>query len=142
MTEKDDILKDDTLEDLFRNFDPELNDDAVFMSQLNRRLEAIEYLKAVQDRQLRRYRYAIVAAFTLGIVCGSGLFYFLLQHPVHVGSLSFDTQLPLLATLAENSNLILLSLIALLISYAFIAVMNLLQEIWQQKPDNKMILTD
>ena len=134
--------KDDTLKDLFWNFDPELNDDAVFMSQLNRRLEAIEYLKALQDLQLRRYRYAIVAAFALGIVCGSGLFYFLLQHPVTVGSLSFDTQLPLLATLAENSNLILLSLIALLISYALISVMNLLQEIWQQSPKSKVILTD
>ena len=134
--------KDDTLKDLFRNFDPELNDDAAFMSQLNRRLEAIEYLKALQDLQLRRYRYAIVAAFALGIVCGSGLFYFLLQHPVTVGSLSFDTQLPLLATLAENSNLILLSLIALLMAYAFIAVINLLQEIWEQGAHRKTILTD
>lgn len=134
--------KDDTLKDLFRNFDPELNDDAVFMSQLNRRLEAIEYLKALQDRQLRRYRYAIVAAFALGIVCGSGLFYFLWQHPVTVGSPSFDTQLPLLTTLAKNSNLILLSLTALLISYALISVGNLLQDIWQQNAERKAIVTN
>ena len=134
--------KDDTLKDLFRNFDPELNDDAIFMTYLNRRLEAIEYLKALQDRQLRHYRYAIIVAFAVGIVCGCGLFYFLLQHPVTVGSLSFDTQLPLLITLAENSNLILLSLIALLISYALISVSNLLQEIWQQSPKSKAIVTN
>ena len=134
--------KDDTLKDLFRNFNPELNDDAVFMSQFNRRLEAIEYLKAIQDRQLRHYRYTIIMAFALGIVCGSGLFYVLLQHPVTIPSLTFDTQIPLLSMLAENSNLILLSIIALLISYALISVINLLQKLWKLDAHNKAIVTD
>ena len=134
--------RDDTLKDLFRNFNPELNDDVVFMSQLNRRLEAIEYLKAIQDRQLRHYQYAIIVAFALGIVLGSGLFYFLLLHPFTMPSLSFGTQIPLLSMLAENSNLILLSIIALLISYALISVINLLQKIWKQDTHNKAILMD
>ena len=121
--------KDDTLKELFRNFDPKLTDDTDFMTQLNRRLEAVEYLKAIQDRQLRRYRYAIVAAFAVGIGCGSGLFYFLLKHPVIVPPLSFNIPIPLLATLVENSNMILLSMLALLISYAIISTANLLQKV-------------
>ena len=121
--------KDDTLKELFRKFDPELKDDATFMTQLNRRLEAVEYLKTIQDRQLRHYRYAIVAAFAMGIGCGSGLFYFLLKHPVTIPPLSFNIQIPLLATLVENSNMILLSMLALLISYAIISTVNLLQKV-------------
>lgn len=134
--------KDDTLKDLFRDFNPELNDDAAFMSQLNRRLEAIEHLKALQDRQLHRYRYAFVAVFALGIVCGGGIFYCLLQHPVNVPPLALDTHIPLFTMLVEYSNLVLLTIISLLISYAIISVINLLQEIWQQNSDSKVILTD
>lgn len=131
------IEKDDTLKDLFGNFNPELNDDTVFMSRLNRRLEAIEYLKAIQDRQLRRYRYVVIVAFLLGIVSGSALFYFFLQHPVTVPSLSVDTQIPLLAMLAENSNMMLLSIIALLMTYAFISVISQVQELWEQRAHRK-----
>ena len=121
--------KEKTLEDIFRNFDPELNDNEVFMRKLNRKLEAVEYLKAVQDRQLRRYKYAVIAAFVTGIISGGGLFAFILKHPDAIPSIAFKTSIPVLDLLVENSYMLFLSIIALLMSYAIISIVNLMQEV-------------
>ena len=123
--------KDDTLEKLFKDFEPRLKDDDVFMRNLNRRLEAVEYLKEVQDRQLRRYKQVMLAVFVLAIVCGGLLFYFITQYADALPSLSFETSIPVLSFLAENSYIMLLSAIVLLLSYAVVSVVNLVQELWR-----------
>lgn len=123
--------KDDTLEELFRGFEPGLKDDDTFMRNLNRRLEAVEYLKAVQDRQLRRYKQVMLVVFVIGIVCGGFLFYFITQHADTITLMSLDTANPVFSFVAENSYMILLSAIVLMVSYAVVSVMNLTQELWR-----------
>ena len=121
--------KDNTLEELFQGFEPRLKDDDVFMRDLNRRLEAVEYLKVVQDRQLRRYKRMMLVVFVLGIVSGGFLFYFITEHADAIPSLPLDTTIPLFSFLVENSYMMLLSVIVLLMSLAAISVMNLTQEL-------------
>ena len=123
--------KDDTLEELFRDFEPRLKDDDTFMRNLNRRLEAVEYLKAVQDRQLRRYKLVMLVVFALGIVCGGFLFYLITEHADAIPSLPLDTTIPVFSFIAENNSMMLLTVIVLLMSYAVVSVMNLVQELWR-----------
>ena len=123
--------KDDTLEELFQNFEPRLKDDDVFMRNLNRRLEAVEYLKEVQGRQLRRYKRVMLVVFVLGIVSGGLLFYFIKEYADTIPSLPLDTTIPLFSFLVENSYMFLLAGIVLLMSFAVISVMNLTQELRQ-----------
>ena len=121
--------KDDTLDELFQNFYPRLKEDDAFMQNLNRRLEAVEYLKAMQDHQLRRYKLIMLMVFALGIMCGGLLFYFITQHADVFPALPLVSSIPILSFLAENSYLILLSAIVLMICYAVVSVMNLTQEL-------------
>ena len=125
--------KDNTLEDIFQNFNPELNDNDAFMQRLNRKLEAIEYLKQVQESQIRRYRYAVLAAFVMGIIGGGSLFTFMLYHPEAISMFTFKTDLPILSFIVENSYPFLLSFIALLMSFAIISTVNLLQELMNRR---------
>ena len=122
---------DDTLEELFRNFEPRLKDDDTFMRNLNHRLEAVEYLKAVQDRQLRRYKLVMLIVFVLGIVCGGFLFYFITEYADAIPSLPLDTTIPVFSFVVENSYMMLLAVIVLMMSYAVVSVMNLIQELWR-----------
>ena len=121
--------KDETLEELFQGFEPRLKDDDAFMRNLNRRLEAVEYLKMVQDRQLRRYRQVMLVVFILGIVCGGFLFYFITEYADAIPSLPLETTIPVLSFLVENSYMILLSIIVLMMSFAVVSVMNLTQDL-------------
>ena len=125
--------KDNTLEELFRNFEPQLNDDDKFMREFNHRLQAVEYLKRVQDRQLHRYKLMAMVAFVIGIMCGGVHFHFVMQNADTIASLPLDTTVPMLAFLVENGTLILLSLIVLMICYALVRIMNIAQELMLNK---------
>lgn len=125
--------KDKTLEDIFQNFNPELNDNDAFMQRLNRKLEAIEYLKQVQERQIRRYRYAVLVAFVIGIIGGGSLFTFMLYHPEALSMFTFKTDLPVLSFIVENSYLLFLSFIVMLMSFAIISIINLMQELMNRR---------
>ncbi|MBR3115572.1 MAG: hypothetical protein IKH47_07345, partial [Bacteroidaceae bacterium] len=59
--------KDKMIEELFADFHPELNDNGRFMASLNRKLDAIEYIKKMQEAQLRRYRLVIMVTLGLAI---------------------------------------------------------------------------
>ena len=60
--------KDDTLAQLFNDFSPEFNDKTDFMDRLNHKLDAVEFIKQRQEKQLRLYRYGLLAAFALGMI--------------------------------------------------------------------------
>ena len=46
--------KDKALEELFLAYKPKLNDSDAFMASLNRRLDAVEYIRQKQETTLRR----------------------------------------------------------------------------------------
>ena len=120
--------KDKMIEALFADFKPELNDNDKFMASLNRKLDAVECIKKMQEAQLRRYRLAIIVALGLAIVAGLALFFVINALPEGVKLFSFDTNWVPLAFIEQNSRMITLIVIALLIGWGIIAISNTIQK--------------
>ena len=112
--------KEDELQQLFQDFHPELSSNRLFMKQLNRKLDAVEYIKQVQDRQIRRYRYAVLAAFFSGVVCCAVLFAVVWSMPDTAPLVDLGSELKFLVFWEEHSRMLVLTLIALLMSFCII----------------------
>ena len=65
--------KDKALEELFLAQKPQFDDSEAFIESLNKRLDAVEYIKQHQEAAIRRYKMALVAAFVVGIISGAGV---------------------------------------------------------------------
>ena len=119
----------DTLQELFNGYTPDLGQDDLFMQRLEKKLEAVEYIKQMQDRQLRRYRCAIIAAFLMGVIVSGGLLVFILNNPIGQPTFSFGIHsLPFLF-LEQNSRMISLTGLSLLMGIAIIVIVNMWQEL-------------
>ena len=119
----------DTLQELFNGFTPDLGQEDLFMQRLEKKLEAVEYIKQMQDRQLRRYRYAIIAAFVMGVTVSGGVFVYILDNPIGQPTFSFGIHsLPFLF-LEQNSRMISLTGLSLLMGIAIIVIVNMWQEL-------------
>ncbi len=128
--------KDKKLENIFADFQPELGDNADFMASLNRKLDAVEYIKKVQDAQIRRYKYAVVAALVLGIISGGVLFAFIVAMPDMTPLFSFDTQLMPLIFIQQHSRTLSLILIALIMSFGIVTLLSLIQKLREETQPN------
>lgn len=119
----------DTLQELFNGYTPNLGQEDLFMQRLEKKLQAVEYIKQMQDRQLRRYRYAIIAAFLMGVIVSGGLFVYILDNPIGQPTFSFGIHsLPFLF-LEQNSRMISLTGLSLLMGIAIIVIVNMWQEL-------------
>lgn len=119
----------DTLQELFNGFTPDLGQEDLFMQRLEKKLQAVEYIKQMQDRQLRRYRYAIIAAFVMGVAVSGGVFVYILDNPIGQPTFSFGIHsLPFLF-LEQNSRMISLTGLSLLMGIAIIVIVNMWQEL-------------
>ena len=119
----------DTLQELFNGYTPDLGQEDLFMQRLEKKLEAVEYIKQMQDRQLRRYRCAIIAAFLMGVIVSGGLLVFILNNPIGQPTFSFGIHsLPFLF-LEQNSRMISLTGLSLLMGIAIIVIVNMWQEL-------------
>ena len=72
--------KDKELEELFLAKQPHFDDNEDFMASLNKRLDAVEYVKQHQEATIRRYKWAMVAAFVVGIISGAITIAFVLSY--------------------------------------------------------------
>lgn len=73
--------KDDTLKQLFEDFAPELNPDKDFMQRLQRKLDAVEFIRQRQKAQMRIYHYGMLATFAFGLIIGGILFTVVMAWP-------------------------------------------------------------
>lgn len=73
--------RNDELKKIFDGFNPTLGSSRLFMEKLERRLAAVEYIKQMHDREVRRYKLAMLAAFAAGILLGGGAIALILTHP-------------------------------------------------------------
>ncbi len=123
----------DTLQELFNGYTPDLGQDDLFMQHLEKKLQAVEYIKHMQDRQLRCYRYAIKAAFLMGVIVSGGLLVYVLDNPVEQPTISFGIHsLPFLF-LEQNSRMISLTGLSLLMGTGIIVLINLWLELASMK---------
>ena len=70
-----------TIEDLFAQYQPDLDDRNEYMDRLSKKLEAAEYAKRYREAQTKRYRRMMVAVFISGIVTGAIGIVIVLSHP-------------------------------------------------------------
>ena len=111
----------DELAVLFDAFQPNMRDDAQFVAKLERRLEAVEYVKQMQEAQLRRYKYSVLVAFVCGIVMGVGLIGVVLSLPEDCHKQSWIIPVGQMEYLQEHIRMILLALLSLGVGYSIIS---------------------
>lgn len=111
----------DELAVLFDAFQPSMRDDEQFMDKLEHRLEAVEYVKQMQETQLRRYKYAVLVAFVCGIVMGIGLISVVLSLPEDCLKLSWTIPVGQMEYVQEHIRMILLALLSLGVGYSIIS---------------------
>ena len=123
------MKKDKALEELFLAQKPQFDDHAAFMARLNRRLDAVEFVKQHQEAVIRRYRMAMVVTFVVGIVCGGVSVMWLLSSPLNVPLFTFSVQIDWLMWFAENSRLIIAGALSLFMTLSIISIINNVMEI-------------
>ena len=121
--------KDKALEELFLAQKPQFNDSEEFMTSLEKRLEAVEFIKRHQEATIRRYKMAMVAAFVVGIVSGGVTIAFLLSAPAAIPLFSINVQTGLLSWLAENARTIVTTALSLIMTLGLISIVSNIQEI-------------
>ena len=123
------MSKDKALEELFLAQKPHFDDKADFMSALNRRLDAVEYVRQHQEATIRRYKMAMVVAFIVGVVSGAVTLAFVLSMPTDMPLFTVHVQSGILVWLAENSRIILTTLLALLMSFGMMSIISNIHDI-------------
>ena len=130
-----DMTKDKDLEELFLAQKPHFDDNEDFMASLNKRLEAVEYLKQHQEATIRRYKMAMVVAFVVGIISGGVTIAYVLSMPAEVPLFTFQVQQGLLAWLAANSRILTATTLSLLVTFGVISIINNIQDIRNMRGD-------
>ena len=118
------MMKDKELEQLFLAQRPSFDDKDEFMMRLERKLDAVEYLRQYEEANLRHYKYAIVAAFAMGIIVGGGLLAFILQIPQDVPLFVFNETSGILFFLEQNSRMLATATLSLLLCFGIISIIS------------------
>ena len=119
----------DTLQELFNGYTPDLGQEDLFMQRLEKKLQAVEYIKQMQDRQLKRYRYAIIAAFLMGVIVSGGLLVYIMDNPIGQPTFSFGIHSMPFLFLEQNSRMISLTGLSLLMGVGIVVIITLWQEL-------------
>lgn len=114
--------KDKTLEELFLAQQPHFDDNEAFMASLNKRLDAVEYVKQHQEATIRRYKWVMVAAFVVGIISGAITIAFVLSMPAEVPLFTFNAQSAVLIWLSEHSRIIVTTALSLLMGFGVFSI--------------------
>ena len=129
--------KDKALEDLFLAQRPQFDDNEAFMASLNKRLDAVEYIKQHQEATIRRYKMALVVAFVVGIISGAVTIAFVLSTPVAVPLFTFRVQTGWLSWLAANSRIITATALSLLVTLGLISIIGNIQDIRSMRVESE-----
>ena len=114
--------KDKELEELFLAQQPHFDDNEAFMASLNKRVDAVEYVKQHQEATIRRYKWAMVAAFVVGIISGAITIAFVLSLPAEVPLFTFNAQSAALIWLSEHSRIIVTTALSLLMGFGVFTI--------------------
>ena len=128
-----DMTKDKDLEELFLAQKPHFDDNEDFMASLNKRLDAVEYVKQHQVATIRRYKMALVVAFVVGIISGAVTIAFLLSTPAEVPLFTFHVETGWLSWLAANSRILIASALSLLVTMGVVSIIGNVQDIRSMK---------
>ena len=125
--------KDKALEELFLAQKPHFDDGEAFMASLNKRLDAVEYIKQHEAATIRRYKLAMVLAFVVGIISGGVAIAFMLSMPAEVPLFTFKAHTAILTWLSENSRFIITTALSLLMGFGAISIVSNLLDIMNMR---------
>ena len=125
--------KDKELEELFLAKQPHFDDNEDFMASLNKRLDAVEYVKQHQEATIRRYKWAMVAAFVVGIISGAITIAFVLSMPAEVPLFTFNAQSVTLLWLSEHSRIIVTTALSLLMGLGVFSIFSNVMDIMNMR---------
>ena len=125
--------KDKELEELFLAQQPHFDDNEAFMASLNKRLDAVEYVKQHQEVTIRRYKWAMVAAFVVGIISGAITIAFVLSMPAEVPLFTFNAQSAILIWLSEHSRIIVTTALSLLMGFGVFSIFSNVMDIMNMR---------
>ena len=123
------MTKDKALEELFLAQKPHFDDHEIFMADLTKRLDAVEFIHQHQEATIRRYKMAMLAAFVVGIISGAITMAFILSTPADVPLFTFQVQTSFLLWLAQNSRLITVAALALVMTFGMMSIVCNVQDI-------------
>lgn len=123
------MKKDKALEELFLAARPTFDDGDAFIARLEKRLDAVEYLKQHEEASLRRYRYAMLAAFVLGVILGGGVIAVMLAMPAEQPLFSFGVENTLLVALGRYSRYAVLVLVSGLVCFTIVSIVNIVVDL-------------
>lgn len=123
------MKKDKALEELFLAARPTFDDGDAFIARLEKRLDAVEYLKQHEKVCLRRYRYAMLAAFLLGVILGGGVIAVMLAMPAEQPLFSFGVENALLVALGRYSRYAVLVLVSGLVCFTIVSIVNIVVDL-------------
>ncbi len=123
------MKKDKALEELFLAAQPTFDDGDVFIARLEKRLDAVEYLKQHEEACLRCYRYAMLAAFVLGVILGGGVIAVMLAMPAEQPLFSFGVENALLVALGRYSRYAVLVLVSGFVCFTIVSIVNIVVDL-------------
>lgn len=131
------MKKDKALEEIFLAARPTFDDGDAFIRKLEKRLDAVEYLKQHEEACLRRYRYAMLATFVLGLVLGGGAIAIMLNAPTDQPLFTFGAESGLLLLLGQYSRFAAVILCSGLVCLTIVSIVNIVVDLLNMRDANK-----
>lgn len=125
--------EDQDLRQIFNAYHPIMEDSEDFMELLEKRLDAIEYVRQMQTKEQRRNRHSLIYAFSGGMVAGCMLYAMLMASDDTMPSIAVDTHFVLMRILSENSHLFVCMMLGTITIAGIIIGMNMWKEVFGLK---------
>ena len=127
------MMKDKALEELFLAQRPKFDDKDEFMARLTQKLDAVEYLRQYEEANLRRYKYAMIAAFVAGFIAGGALFALVLSTPSELPLFTFHASSGILLAIEQYSRTIATIVLSLIMGLGIISIVSNVLDIVQMR---------
>ena len=131
------MKKDKALEELFLAARPTFDDGDAFIQKLEKRLDAVEYLKQHEEACIRRYRYAMLATFVLGLALGGGAIAMMLNAPADQPLFTFGAESGMLLLLGQYSRFAAVILLSGLVCLTIVSIVNIVVDLLNMRDTNK-----
>lgn len=121
----------DSLENLFKEFNPTMSGEQAFMNKLNRKMEAVEYIKQMQEQQAKRQRYTMLVAIILCTIISTAIIALMQSESLVLSGISFSLRAVPYMLSSENLRAISIIILSFSVSAAMIAIISIWYEIGQ-----------
>lgn len=127
------MMKDKAIEELFKAQRPVFEDKDEFMAQIEKKLDAVEYLRKYEEANLRRYKYVMVATFVMGIVVGGFMLAYILSVPADVPLVAINATSDFMLYFEQNSRMLASWALMLFLSFGIVSIISNMLDILKHR---------